>query len=239
MPRFLLVAYWVTIFILAHIPIPDVVYRAQVSDKSIHMLAYLILTFLLWVSVGTTERVNWGTARVWWIIAAVVCYATADELLQQWAGRNCDVADFSANVGGMFGALGLLTFLSLRSALLVMVSTVVFVLANVARADLSRLLPVASVVFYAAEYVVLTAVWARYLAGLVTGSLSVKRLLAMVSFPAAMIAAVEVFSVVIGRGLRPWRAGGSAAGCIICIAAMVLFNTLARGAVAARSERPI
>jgi hypothetical protein len=43
-----LVIYWITLVILSHIPIPQVVYRARVSDKWFHFLAYLNLIFLLW-----------------------------------------------------------------------------------------------------------------------------------------------------------------------------------------------
>ena len=42
-----LALYWPSLFILAHIPIPKVVREADVSDKSLHFLAYLLLTFLL------------------------------------------------------------------------------------------------------------------------------------------------------------------------------------------------
>ncbi len=41
-----LVSYWLTLFILTHIPIPLFVREAGVSDKSLHLLAYLILVFL-------------------------------------------------------------------------------------------------------------------------------------------------------------------------------------------------
>jgi len=55
----LLAFYWPILFILAHIPIPQYVRKAGVSDKSLHFLAYLILTFLLWFAIRPDEKVKW------------------------------------------------------------------------------------------------------------------------------------------------------------------------------------
>ena len=77
-----LLFYWPGVFILAHIPIPQLVYKAQVSDKSLHFLAYLVLVFLLWFAISPNKKVNWRKAAVWWILFVVVLYGVVDELLQ-------------------------------------------------------------------------------------------------------------------------------------------------------------
>jgi len=72
-----LVLYWPTLFVLAHIPVPQVVRRAHVYDKSLHLLAYMILTFLLWSAIKPLERVCWRRAAVWCLLAGVVPTAQA------------------------------------------------------------------------------------------------------------------------------------------------------------------
>jgi hypothetical protein len=44
----ILTLYWPALFALTHVPIPTVVREADVSDKALHFLTYLILAFLLW-----------------------------------------------------------------------------------------------------------------------------------------------------------------------------------------------
>ncbi len=51
-----LVIYWIVLVILAHIPIPQMVYQARVSDKWLHFLAYLNLVFLLWFSIQSGRQ---------------------------------------------------------------------------------------------------------------------------------------------------------------------------------------
>ncbi len=54
----LLVFYWIVLFVFAHIPIPKVVREADVSDKSLHFLVYLILVFLLWFTVSDGKKMR-------------------------------------------------------------------------------------------------------------------------------------------------------------------------------------
>ena len=58
----LLGVYWPALFISSHIPIPEMVEQAGVSDKTLHFLAYLILAFLLWVSLSREGKLRWRAA---------------------------------------------------------------------------------------------------------------------------------------------------------------------------------
>ncbi|GAG33646.1 unnamed protein product, partial [marine sediment metagenome] len=143
-----LLVYWPGIFILAHIPIPRLVYKAQVSDKGIHFLAYLILVFLLWFAISPNKKVSWRKAAVWWVLLVVVWYGVVDELLQGYVGRSCDVMDFFANLVGTLAGLILFSFFTFWPVLLVVVGTTIFTLTNLARANMADLLPITDAVFH-------------------------------------------------------------------------------------------
>ena len=74
-----LALYWPALFISAHIPIPRVVREANVSDKGLHFLAYLVLTFLLWFAVLGNQKVNWRKAAAWWMLLFIIGYGVVDE----------------------------------------------------------------------------------------------------------------------------------------------------------------
>ena len=43
-----LATYWPVLFIITHIPVPDLARKSGMSDKIMHVLAYLILVFFWW-----------------------------------------------------------------------------------------------------------------------------------------------------------------------------------------------
>lgn len=81
-----LLLYWPTIFVLTHIPIPQIVSEAQVSDKTLHLVVYLILVFLLWFAVSPDKKVNWSKAAIWWVLLITAGYGGIDEILQKYTG---------------------------------------------------------------------------------------------------------------------------------------------------------
>jgi len=215
-----LLLYWPAIFIFAHIPIPELVYRAQVSDKSIHLLGYLVLIFLLWFSLSPDKKVSWRRAAVWLVLLVVICYSAGDEILQKYVGRKCDFKDFLADLAGALAGLILFTFLTFWPALLVVTGTAVLILTNLARANLDELLPITSAVFYLSAYGVFTLVWIRYLyLFLSLKAPQLKWLTAVLILPTALVISVELVSILLGRGCRPTRiifcSAGSAAVVII------------------------
>jgi VanZ family protein len=154
-----LLVYWPGVFILAHIPIPQLVYKAQVSDKSIHFLVYLVLVFLLWFTISPIKKVNWHKAAVWWVLFVVVWYGVIDEVLQGYVGRSCDVRDFLADLAGTFAGLILFSFFTFWPVLLAVMGIVIFGLTNLARTNLAELVPISNAMFHLFGYGFFTLLW--------------------------------------------------------------------------------
>jgi len=195
-----LLLYWPAIFVLGHISIPRLVYEAGVSDKSLHLLAYLVLVFLLWFAINPDRKVNWRRGTVWWVLLVVGLYGLVDELLQHLVGRTCDIADFLANLAGAFGGLVLFAFVTFWPALLVVTGIAVFLLTNLCRANPADLMPVTSVMFYLFAYGFFTLLWIQYM----NLSLSLKAprpkwIFGALVLPIAFLLVVKLFSVILGR----------------------------------------
>jgi len=194
-----LLLYWPAIFVLAHIPIPQLVYKAQVSDKTLHLVAYLILVFLLWFAVSPDRRVNWHKAAVWWVLLIMAGYGGVDELLQGCVGRSCDIKDFLANLVGVIGGLILFSFLTFQPALLAVTGITIFCLTNLARANLTELVPVTNAMFHLLAYAVFTMLWIRQIHPLPPKTSKPKRLIIALAVPISLLLVVKLFSVISGR----------------------------------------
>jgi VanZ family protein len=196
----LLLVYWPGVFILAHIPIPQLVYKAGVSDKSIHFLAYLILIFLLWFSVSPNKKVNWRKAAVWVVLLLVVWYGVADEVLQSYVGRTCDIRDFAADLVGTFAGLILLSFFTFWPVLLVVTGTAIFTLTNLIRANLADLVPITNAMFHLFGYGFFTIVWIQCMhIFLPVKALKPKWMMTALAVPIGFLLAVKLFSVILGK----------------------------------------
>lgn len=155
-----LLFYWSALFVLAHIPIPSMVRKAGVSDKSLHFIAYLVLVFLLWFTFSPERKVNWRKAAVWWVLLMTACYGVIDELLQGVVvGRSCDAMDFVADLVGALTGLILLTFFTFWPAFLVVTGITIFALTNLTRVNLVELLPVTYRLFLLFSYGFFAALW--------------------------------------------------------------------------------
>ena len=194
-----LLLYWPAIFVLAHIPIPQLVYKAQVSDKTLHLVVYLILVFLLWFAVSPDKKVNWGKAAVWLVFLIMAGYGGVDELLQGYVGRSCDIKDFLANLVGVSGGLILFSFLTFWPALLAVTGITIFCLTNLARANLTELVPVTNAMFHLLAYAVFTMLWIRQIHPLPSKMSMPKRLIIALAVPIGLLLVVKLFSVVSGR----------------------------------------
>lgn len=228
-----LVLYWPTLFVFAHIPIPQVVREANVSDKSLHFLGYLVLVYLFWFTVHGDVKVNWRSIAPWWILAAMALYGVFDEWSQNFVvGRTCDVRDFMADSVGIIGGLVLFSVVTFWSAGLWVTAIVIFGATNVTRADLSRLMPVPSAAFHLVAYGVFTAFWIQYIQHFssVFGSSrrGVKWLIAAVTGPSALLLIVKVFSVIAGRVFAARDMLLSAGGIGVVVAAVYLMPLFGR-----------
>ena len=192
----LLLLYWPGIFVLAHIPLPQVVRGVAVSDKTIHYLAYFVLVFLVWCGINPERKVNWRKARVWWVLFVVVSYGAFDEWLQGYVGRSPDVRDFLADVAGGLTSLIVLTIFPFWPACFAVTGATIFVLTDLTGAGLVDVLPVTMGVLGLVGHAFFSLLWVGYM-------------------PLGFLLLVELFCGLAGSGFRPWRvvicAGGSVA----------------------------
>src|SRR4030042_1856722 len=153
----ILVLYWPVLFILAHVPIPNFVQKAGISDKSLHFWAYLVLTLLIWSALSGGRKVKWRRATPWLVLLMIVIYAILDEWLQSYVkGRSCDIQDFFADLAGILAGLILFSFPSFWSAGFLLLAIIIFSINNVTQANLADLLPVTNVLFHLFAYTILT-----------------------------------------------------------------------------------
>lgn len=214
----LLLFYWPGLFILAHIPIPQLVYQAQVSDKSLHILAYLVLVFLLWFSISPGKKVNWPKATAWWILLAVVWYGVTDEVLQRFVGRNCDVKDFLADLTGTFAGLILFSLFTFWPALLAVTGIVIFGLTNLARANMAELLPVTNAMFHLFGYGFFTMLWIHNMNLFLPMKVpKLKWLITASALPLSFLLIAKLFSIIFGRYFGIKDAVVGAVGIIVVV----------------------
>jgi hypothetical protein len=226
--RITLYLYWPAFFIVAHVPIPESVQKAGVSDKSLHFLAYLMLVFLLWFAVSGVQKIDWRGLRPWLVLLVLISYGIIDELLQGLVpGRSPDAVDFVADVTGVAAGMILFTVLSFWHAGLLIGAIVIFSVANVSRIDLAVVMPVTYAVFHLFAYAVFTMLWINYLQ--IYTSFSAKRTrierLALASTaPVGLLLAVKLYAIFLGKGFTTADTAVSA-GAIVVVTAAFYLNT--------------
>jgi len=236
----LLVFYWPTLFILAHMPVPHLVREADVSDKGIHFLAYLILTFLLWFAINPNKKVNWRKAGAWWILLVVVLYGVSDEVLQGFVrGRSCDIRDFYVDLIGTLLGLIMLSIFAFWPACLIVTGVTIFGLTNIARVNVADFMPIANTVFHFFAYVFFTLLWIQFLRLRSEPALSLSKgqdlygfskpkwLFGALILPIGFLLAVELGSLILGRSFTLSGVIASAAGIAAAVATIYL-TTLSR-----------
>jgi len=199
-----LLIYWPLIFVLAHVPVPQLVREAGVSDKIIHFIAYLSLVFLLWFAISPDRKVSWRRAAVWWVLLVTVWYGVVDEVLQSFvAGRSCDVRDFFADLAGVTTGLILFALFTFWPAFLVVTGITIFALSNLTRVNLADLLPVTNMAFHLFAYPFFAVLWIQNMhLFLPLKASKLKWLIAASALPMGLLVAVELYSVISGRDFR-------------------------------------
>ncbi len=97
-----LTIYWIFLFFLTTLPVDSVPQIFNSQDKIEHFLAYLILSFLLTLSLHFQKR-NLIVSKnyILFSIIFLILYATIDEVHQIFIpGRYCDIIDWTADVLG-------------------------------------------------------------------------------------------------------------------------------------------
>jgi len=225
-----LVLYWPTLFVLAHIPVPQVIRQAHTYDKSLHLLAYMILTFLLWSAIKPLERVRWRRPAVWCLLALVVVYGMCDEWLQYKIGsRSMDPRDLVADVIGAVATLGMLTVLSFWPISVIIAGTTIYTLAVFTRANLTALLPVTMTAFHLITHAVFTLLWIGYL----RQRLYLRRnsrlwVAASLSLPLALVVITKASATISGKAFEGWDVIAAVIGIFGAVAAIWMAGVLQR-----------
>ncbi|MBL7214830.1 MAG: VanZ family protein [Phycisphaerae bacterium] len=155
--------YWPAIFWLTHIPVPAIARQSGMSDKTMHVLAYFVLAFLVWFAISPYEMVQWSRKKVWILLAVILFYAGIDEFLQGRVGRSADIMDFVADLFGMVLCAGLLSLLNFWPALLVASAVFVFIISNMSH--LLMLYPHyhLDTVFHYTAYTAFALIWIQHM----------------------------------------------------------------------------
>lgn len=133
------------------------------SDKMMHLLAYLVLVFFVWLAISPYEKVRWNRAKVWIVLAIIVWYGAMDEWLQGRVGRQVELMDFIWDLAGALLGLGILSILSFWPALLTISSIFIFAITD--RSVLLSLYPQfhLNTAFHLTAYATLTLIWIQHL----------------------------------------------------------------------------
>ena len=155
--------YWPLIFWLTHIPVPDIARQSGMSDKTMHVLAYFVLTFLVWFSVSPYHKPRFNKLKPWLVLIGLLCYGLIDEYLQSRVGRSMDAIDFFADMSGVLLGLGVLSMFGFWSALLAVSAIFIFVVSNMS--NLLALYPqyYLNTAFHFTAYTAFTLIWIQYL----------------------------------------------------------------------------
>ncbi len=228
--------YWPGIFIFTHIPrLPRWFGPIGMSDKMLHYLAYLALVFLWWVSVSPYDKVNWRKAKVWVTLAVMVWYGAIDEWLQVYVGRNCDVHDFFADLGGTLLGLIILTILTFWPALLVVSAIFIFAMTNLTKGAMIGPNTLTHSAFGFLAYSVFTLIWIQYIHRYIPlRKFQLKWFVTATAVPVFLLLVVKMFGP--GFGKEVWLIDLLGALTAIVTVVMVSFLTCRGSCVTGDNE---
>jgi VanZ family protein len=198
----ILALYWPAFFVLTHIPIPESIRRAHVSDKCLHILGYMLLTFLLWYAFKPQRKVRWREASPWLVVLVVLLYGIADEVIQGFVGRSCDVRDLAADMIGAIIGLSVMSIFTFWPAGLVVTGFIIFGISNVSKVNLASVIPFVSSSFHLFAYGTFTSFWIWHTRLFdAHNKLGPKSLTLALGMPIGFLAFVSFSSLALGRTL--------------------------------------
>lgn len=219
-----LVIYWVVLVLLEHISMPGIVYRAGLSDKWLHFLAYMNLAFLLWFSLLPQTRADWLKPAVWLLLLGMVTFGGIDELTQPYTGRTCDFYDFLSDALGALGGLVIAGLVTFWSSLLVVWAVTIFGAATLVRGDISKLAPVFDVCYHIAAYGGFTLVWDYFISLYILPRGITWKVFLAISAPVGLMFFVKVVSMFLGRYFTIMELACSAVAIVVTAAVSCLFG---------------
>lgn len=189
--------YWPLLFTMTHIPIPDYVRRAGVSDKTLHFLAYLVLTLFVWVTVSPFKKVHWLRLPVWLVIVGLAVYGAVDEISQSYFGRGTNIYDYAANMVGVFTSLTILSLVSFWPGSLVVVGIILYILPNFSAGNMICQNPLLNAAFHFGGFAVFTMIWVQVIHKILSVERNnVKWFFAVVLLPLFLLGAAKLTTVV-------------------------------------------
>jgi VanZ family protein len=111
-PWLILGIYWPILFVLTHLPkLPDVSVYGR--DKTVHLLAFFILTLLFWFAKYGIRKPSLRNPKVYMTLLMISLYGVLDEVTQHYfiANRVGDLYDWVCDTCGALLALLVLRFL--------------------------------------------------------------------------------------------------------------------------------
>ena len=197
----ILLVYWPALFVLTHIPIPQLARRSGMSDKMMHVLAYMALVFLWWLSISPYRKVDWRKVKVWLALAVMVWYSAFDEWLQGHIGRSADVRDFYANMAGVLLGLVILSIFSFWPASLIVSAAFIFAVINLSKIDMLWELPFLNTGFHFVGFAGFTLIWIQYMQRYVRlpKIRRAKWFVVALGLPVALLAGVKLCSIPLGK----------------------------------------
>jgi hypothetical protein len=157
------------------------------------------LVFLLWFFLRPDDKVSWRGRLAWLLLLVVSAYGGLDELTQPYFGRTCDLYDFLSNVAAVITGLLIVTFLSFWQALPIVCAITIFGLTNLARANLSKLVPISDVLFHIFAYAGFTLCWIQFMRVYLPRVTGIWRLLLVIDVPLCLLLVVKTVSLLTGR----------------------------------------
>jgi VanZ family protein len=131
----------------------------------------------------------------------VALYGVCDELLQNFvAGRTCDALDLVSDLVATLTGLIALSIFNFWPALLMVTGVAIFGLTNIARVNISNLLPVTNIAFHLFAYAFLTLLWLQYIHdSTLLKAPKLKWLIAASIPPMGFLIVVKLGSLILGR----------------------------------------
>ncbi len=109
----LLCVYWPIIFVASHVPKEIVPRGWTVSGADLHVLAYSVLTVLVFAAAGMIRRISMRCRKIWALVSLISGYAAVDEFLQLTSpGRHAYLMDWVVDTVACLLCVSLLAILA-------------------------------------------------------------------------------------------------------------------------------
>ncbi|MCE5341006.1 MAG: VanZ family protein [Planctomycetaceae bacterium] len=208
-----LLFYWVGLIVATHIPVPMWVRGMGVSDKTMHVAAYIVLTLLLWLAFWFDIKANWRKFQPWLILVVIFLHGVADELTQHFiAGRSTDPADLCADMLGAAAAMVIITFFTGYNAVMALTVIGPVFLPAIVKAGITKHNSPLESVLYIFVYAIVAVAWMCYLELILKIKLKkFKRFLLYMVLPTASLSFVIIYALLTNKPISAYSIGGSVA----------------------------